>query len=132
MEMLTNHHDQPTQVLLVDDDKRFLWSLRELLEVYDFDVYIARSGSEALEVLRSTDPDCVVMDIVMPEQSGIEVFREIKPLKPKLPVIFMTGYAHATLEGEARDEGAKEVITKPIDIKYLIGLLNGLRLSSAA
>ena len=127
MEMSAAQKEHRIQVLLVDDDESVLWTLKELLGVYDFEVETAQSGPEALDILRTNTPDCVVMDIVMPEHSGIEVFREIKPLKPALPVIFMTGYAHSNLEDEARDEGAVDVIPKPIDMKHLISLLSSVR-----
>lgn len=113
-------------VLIVDDDEGVLWTLKELLEVYNFVVDTASSGADALDILGKTDPDCILMDIVMPEQSGVEAFRKIKPLKPATPVVFMTGYAHSDLEDEARREGAVDVIPKPIDMKYLVSLIQDI------
>ena len=123
MEIVSDEWNHFIRVLIVDDDEEILWTLKELLEVFDCEVDIASSGFEALDVLKRTDPDCVLMDVVMPEQSGIDLFRKIKPLKPETPVIFMTTYAHYDLESEARKEGAMDVIPKPIDMKYLVSLI---------
>ena len=111
------------RILLVDDDGAVLRTLKALLGVYEFEVDTASSGAEALEILGHTDPDCILMDIVMPEKSGVEVFREIKPLKPDTPVIFMTGYAHSEMVDEARQAGAVDVVAKPIDMKQLVALI---------
>lgn len=115
--------DYLPKVLVVDDDKSVLWTLKELLEVHDFDVVTASSGSQALEIIQAQELDCVVMDVVMPGKSGFEVFREIKPTKPELPVIFITGYVDFPLEALARREGVVDVVSKPIAINFLVALI---------
>ena len=117
-------------VLIVDDDDSVLWTLKELLKVHGFKVEAASCGADALDLLDRVDPDCILMDMSMAGQSGIEVFRKIKPLKPSIPVIFMTGHALEDLEDAARREGAAAVIAKPIDMKHLVSLIESIAAQS--
>ena len=122
------------RVLVVDDDEGIRWMLKELLEIYEFEVDTASSGAEALDGIAETkpDPDCVLMDVVMPEQSGLEVFRLMKQSKPDIPVIFMTGYPRSSLVREARQEGAVDVLSKPMNMKQLVSLIRNVANCRAA
>ncbi len=84
------------KVLVVDDDRRIVKTTCDILRVKGYEAVPAHSGSEALELVRSCDPDCVLMDIKMPGMDGVETVKRIKSLFPDLPVILMSAYAEIT------------------------------------
>jgi len=85
-----------TRVLLVDDEKDFVESLSQRLEIRDVDVKTSLSGDEALGLIRENDFDVIVLDVLMPGKDGIETLKEIKTIKPLTHVIMLTG--NATVE----------------------------------
>lgn len=108
------------RVLLVDDEKDYVDALAERLEARNFSVGIALSGNDALEQLKEQDADVVLLDLVMPEKSGVETLREIKRIRPLAEVVMLTG--HATVESavEAMEKGAYYYLIKPTDTKKLL------------
>jgi CheY-like chemotaxis protein len=80
------------KILLVDDEENIHLLYREELEEEGYKVYSALSGTDALQKLKSVSPDLVVLDIYMPGMNGIQVLREIKELKPNMPVILFSAY----------------------------------------
>ena len=90
----------PSKILIVDDHEVVRRSLRSLLEQqHHWEVYEALNGEDALERAREVAPDVVVMDIVMPEMSGIEATYEMRRLLPEVRVILMS--SHYTIEEAA-------------------------------
>jgi len=80
------------KILVVDDDKRIQLLYQAELEEEGYEVFIAGSGTEALEKFESIEPDLVTLDILMPDIDGIQVLRKMKERKPQLPVIMSTAY----------------------------------------
>ncbi len=115
------------RVLVVDDDPGMVTTLRDILALSGYDVEAAYSGSEAVERVREGQPDCVLMDIRMPGMDGVDAFRQIKKLSPGSPVIFMTAFAASNLVDEARLEGAVEVVSKPLDLEYVLELVGQVK-----
>ncbi len=86
------------EILIVEDTEENIIFLSEILEEHGYPFRIARNGKEALAALRTSLPDLVLLDIMMPRKSGINVFQEMKKedgLK-NVPVIFVTGASDAT------------------------------------
>lgn len=82
-------------------------------------VYMAGSGSEALEQVKKHNPCLVVMDMKMPGMNGLEVLKEIRTMDYQNPVIMMTAYGELEIISQAIKMGAKRHITKPFDLKDL-------------
>jgi DNA-binding NtrC family response regulator len=108
------------RVLLVDDEKEFVETLAERLEMRGFEVLTALTGSDALSMSRERDQDVVVLDVKMPGMDGIEVLREIKRTKPLVEVIMLTGYATVPAAIEGMKLGAFDFLLKPTETKDLI------------
>ena len=108
------------RVLLVDDEKDFVEALAQRLETRNLSVFKAYNGDEALACLREEDIDVVVLDMLMPGKTGIEVLRELKQIKPLVEVILLTG--HATVESaiEGMTQGAFYYLMKPAEMKSLL------------
>jgi DNA-binding NtrC family response regulator len=108
------------RVLLVDDEKDFVDSLSERLRLRSFHVHSAYSGEEALDVIRHHQIDVVVLDVIMPGLNGIETYKEIKILYPRIRVIMLTGHAKLDTAIEGMEEGAYDYLIKPISIEELV------------
>jgi two-component system, response regulator, stage 0 sporulation protein F len=80
------------RILLVDDEEGIQLLYREEFEEEGFEVESAYNGDEALEKFKANPPDLVVLDINMPGRNGIEVLRQMKELRPELPVILSSAY----------------------------------------
>jgi len=114
-------------VLVVDDDRRMVKTLCDILKVKGYEAEPAYSGEEALEKILSEKPDCVLMDIRMPGISGVEAVEMIRTQAPDLPVILMSAYPTDEQTLEAKKYGAYSVLTKPIDLQLVLSFLSLLR-----
>jgi two-component system response regulator HydG len=108
------------KILIVDDDRRMVKTIFDILEVKGYEPSIAYTGEEALQKIVSEKPDCVLMDIKMPGINGVEALKKIKNLSPDLPVILMSAYATEEQIEEAKQHGAYTVLNKPIDIQIVL------------
>ncbi|MCI0455998.1 MAG: response regulator, partial [Gemmataceae bacterium] len=110
-------------LLVIDDEQSVRYSLRRVLEAEGTRVLTAATGAEGLRQTREQGPDVVVLDLQLPDRSGLEVFRDLQALDPRRPVIFIT--AHGTTETaiEAMKLGAFDYLVKPVDLERLSELL---------
>jgi DNA-binding NtrC family response regulator len=108
------------KVLLVDDEKAFIQTLAERLEVRDFGTETALDGYEAISKIKEKDFDVVVLDVLMPGMDGIETLKEIKSLKPLVNVIMLTGHATVETAIEGMKAGAYDYLMKPTETEDLV------------
>ncbi len=106
-------------ILVVDDDLAHRLMLKKLLGGWGYDVYEADDGSVAIEKIRQTSFDLILMDIRMLNISGIEALEQIKIINPAIPVIIMTAYASVETAVSALKKGAYDYLTKPLDFDEL-------------
>jgi signal transduction histidine kinase/CheY-like chemotaxis protein len=103
----------PTRLLVVDDEDFVGDLLREILEGEHCEVQVAESGAEALSLFRATEFDGVFTDIGMPGMSGWELAREIRRLKPRIPIAVITGWGEAVGSNQQKAAGVDWVVAKP-------------------
>jgi len=108
------------KVLLVDDEVQFVDTLAQRLRLRDLQVEAVYDGTQALEAIRSSEPDVVVLDLKMPGLHGIEVLREIRARSPRVQVIILTGHGTEADEQEARRLGGFDFLRKPAEIDLLV------------
>jgi nitrogen regulation protein NR(I) len=116
-------------ILIVDDDKSIRYSLKRMMEE-KYSILTAQNGKEALDRVKESSPDLIIMDIKMPGRNGIDVLKEIKLIDPKSLVIIMTAYGTTETAIEAMKYGAYDYILKPFPIlrmKELVGKALALR-----
>jgi two-component system, NtrC family, response regulator HydG len=116
-----------TKILVVDDDRRMAKTICDILMVKGYDVQEANSGEEAVKTVKSSVPECVLMDIKMGGMDGIETLKAIKGIIPDLPVVLMSAYATEEQARVAKKLGAYSVMGKPIDIQGLLSFLSVFR-----
>ncbi|MFH1090555.1 MAG: response regulator [Pseudomonadota bacterium] len=108
------------KVLLVDDEEDFILTLAERLQLRGIPTRAVTQGEEALGLVESDPPDVVVLDVMMPGLSGLEVLSQIKKNRPSVQVILLTGRG-STKEGiEGMRLGAFDFLMKPVKIEELI------------
>src|SRR5687767_4030439 len=110
--------NEPTNILLVDDQARNLDSLEAILNSPDYQLFRAQSADEALLALLAHDFAVIVLDIRMPEVSGLELAQLIKQRKKNqhLPIIFLTAYLQDDKDIiEGYGAGAVDYLSKPIN-----------------
>ena len=107
-----------TSLLIVDDDRSILTAFRMVFEG-NYTVIMAENGSDALRLLREKSPDAVIIDIGLPDMSGIDLLARIKSLAPETVVIVMTAAEETEMINRARELGAVDYLVKPIDARTL-------------
>ena len=107
------------KVLIVDDEKLIRWSVRRQLEEWGYVALEAESGTGGLAQIRAESPDLILLDVRMPDLSGIEVLREIKQNNLSIPVIMITGDPQLDDIKTAIKLGALDFIKKPLDFDEL-------------
>ena len=103
-------------LLIADDDANLRYSFRRMLEGTGYDFIEAEDGLQAVERVKETRPDVVVMDVRMPRMDGLSAFEEIKRIAPGVPVIIMTAYGSTELAIEAMRMGAFDYTLKPYNV----------------
>jgi YesN/AraC family two-component response regulator len=117
-------HDDKKRILIVEDDADIIKVHRELLSDL-FTVIIKPSGMLAIKYLRSNpDIDLALLDIKLPDISGIEVLKEIKKIKPCVPTIIITAYGSENVAVKAFRCGARDYIKKPFSNNELLRRIN--------
>ena len=115
------------KVLVVDDDRRMVKTICDILRVKGHDPHPAYTGEEAVDRARQESFDCVLMDLKMPGIDGVEALKRIKEVAPDLPVVLMSAYATGDQAEEAGRHGAYAVLVKPIDLQMVLSFLALLR-----
>jgi DNA-binding NtrC family response regulator len=114
------------KVLVVDDETAILQLLKEALTKWGYQVTCASSGGEALETVRSGLFDAALMDVRMPDMSGLELLKAVKAHDESIEVVIMTGYPTITSAVEALKEGAYDYLSKPLILDELKHLMTRL------
>jgi len=110
------------RVLLVDDETEFVTALAERLSLRGFVTETAFSGEEALGKISQSRPEVVLLDMLMPGMSGLEVLKQIKRDHPEIKVILLTG--RGSWDGiQGIREGAYDCLMKPIQIEELMQIM---------
>jgi two-component system, cell cycle response regulator DivK len=109
-------------ILIVEDNELNMKLFNDLLEAHDYKILQTRDGMEALKIAREHKPDLILMDIQLPEVSGLEVTKWIKEdenLK-SIPVIAVTAFAMKGDEEKIREGGCEAYIAKPISVGHFL------------
>ena len=105
--------DADSTVLIIDDDADLRASVGRLLRSLGIDVQLFASISDFLKSDLPDGPTCLVLDVRLPDQSGLDLQRELASTNRKIPIIFITGYGDIPMSVEAMKGGAIEFLSKP-------------------
>ena len=111
------------RILVVDDEKLIRWSLEKNLRESGYDVETAESGKKAISIIQSEIIDMVLLDIRLPEMSGVDVLRQIKEQNRDMPVVMITADDTVETAITCMKTGAYDYILKPFDLEEVIVLV---------
>jgi two-component system, OmpR family, KDP operon response regulator KdpE len=114
-----------TRVLVIDDEPQILRALRINLRVRQYDVHVAATGAQALEVAAKHPPDLVILDLGLPDLDGVEVIAGLRGWTDA-PIIVLSGRADSTDKVEALDAGADDYVTKPFSMDELLARMRAV------
>ena len=120
----TNDQSATPQVYVVDDDDAMRRALETLLSTVGFKTGVFSRPSEFLANFKPDSPGCLVLDIRMPDMSGLELQQHLNRMGSMLPVIFITGHGDVPMAVQAMKEGAFEFIQKPFRDQDLLDRIN--------
>lgn len=118
------------RILVVDDEPQIRRVLKTALVAKGYEVLAAKSGEEALELLRSQGVDLIVLDLMLPGLSGAEVCREIRR-SMQIPIIILSVRGAERDKVEALDSGADDYVTKPFGMDELLARIRAVMRRSA-
>ena len=118
--------DSKPHVLVVDDDRAVRESLRRSLEFNGYAVSLAEDGAAALAGISGTNPDAIVMDVMMPRLDGIETTRALRSVGNQVPILVLTARDAVGDRVEGLDAGADDYLTKPFALDELLARLRAL------
>src|ERR1700685_4693588 len=110
-------------LLVIDDDRTVLYTIERTFQGSGISVLTAKTVKEGLEQIERK-PDVVLLDIMLPEGSGLEAVEKIQALDPKLPIIFITAGGNSDTTIEAMKLGAYDYLLKPLDLPKLKDLVD--------
>jgi CheY-like chemotaxis protein len=124
--LLREERDDRVDILIAEDDADTRQSLRDLLEQQGYRCAEAGTGVEAVEVARQHSPQCVILDLVMPELDGFSVARRLRadPRTRGASIHCLTGLTDDRARAEATRAGCDEFLTKPVNVSALLRVLH--------
>lgn len=112
------------KVLIADDEKEFIETLAQRLEIRGLSVTSVYSGEGAVKMAEKINFDVIILDVLMPEVTGIDALQQIKKFKPNTPVIMLTGEATVENAIQGMKLGAFDFLMKPADTELLVEKIN--------
>lgn len=116
------------KILVADDEPNILLSLEFLLQREGFEVSIARDGQQALDAVHSVEPDLLVLDVMMPNKTGLEVCQQLRadPATSQIPILMLTAKGRETDMAKGLALGADAYMTKPFSTRELVAKVRAL------
>ncbi|MEA2012370.1 MAG: response regulator [Verrucomicrobiota bacterium] len=111
--------EENNTILIIDDEISIRNMLKVFVESHGYEAITKPSAKEGLATLRIKNIKLVLLDICMPEESGLELLKKIKSITPSTNVIMITGQENMEVAKECMKLGAKDYIRKPFDMDYL-------------
>ena len=115
-----NGSERKTRILIVEDEPAMVQGLRDNFEYEGYEVISAADGVDGLNRAIADQPDLVVLDVMMPKMSGLDVCKQLKARKPSLPIIMLTARGQEIDKVVGLELGADDYVTKPFSIRELM------------
>ncbi len=114
------------EILLIEDDQRVAELIQRGLKEQGFEVMIAFDGATGIKLALNNSYDLVITDIILPNKNGIEVCKEIRTLKPDMPLMMLTALGTTDDKVEGFDAGADDYLVKPFEMRELLVRIRSL------
>lgn len=117
--------EQPTHIMVVEDDESLAAWIADYLNSHDYQVSVATRGDDALELIRADDPDLVVLDVMLPGLTGLEVCEKAREFYSR-PILMLTAQSEEDDEIRGLETGADDFLPKPVKPKVLLARIKVL------
>jgi two-component system, cell cycle response regulator DivK len=119
-------NNTPAKVLIIEDNELNLKLFRDLLSIGGHESIETRDGADAVRMVKSEQPDLIILDIQLPNISGIDLIEFLKSNDDlrRIPIIAVTAYASAEDERKIRDAGCEDYLAKPLSIDSFLKTVN--------
>jgi len=115
-----------TRILIVEDEPNMVAGLRDNFEYEGYEVLTASDGAEGLGRALNDAPDLVILDVMMPKMSGLDVCKQLKAKRPSVPVIMLTARGQEVDKVVGLELGADDYVTKPFSIRELLARIKAV------
>ena len=106
-------------LLVIDDEPNIVYSVKECLTSPLLRVESAATAHEGINAIATVQPDVVLLDVRLPDMSGLDAFDRIHAIDPRIPVVMITAFAKTETAIDAMSRGAFEYLVKPVDLARL-------------
>ncbi len=114
------------RILIIEDEPDIVRGLRDALEFEGFEVHSAETGGEGLEAAGDVRPDCILLDLMLPDDNGYRVCEVLRERDPAVPIIMLTAKAQEADKVRGLEVGADDYVTKPFSVAELIARINAI------
>jgi DNA-binding response OmpR family regulator len=114
------------RILVIEDEPDLVRGLTDALEFEGFQVSAAATGGEGIESARTDPPDCVLLDLMLPDDNGYRVCEALRGVDPVMPIIMLTAKAQEADKIRGLEVGADDYVTKPFSVAELIARINAI------
>ncbi len=115
-----------TKILLVEDEPEMIMGLQDNFEIEGFEVLVARTGEEGLRRALAEAPDLIVLDVMLPGMSGLDVCRNLRRRGAGMPILMLTARGQEIDKVVGLETGADDYVTKPFGINELLARIRAL------
>src|ERR1700754_25653 len=113
-------------ILLVEDDPALALGLRDTLEFEGFRVIHADKGEQGLALATKNRPDCIILDLMLPDINGYQICERVRRMDAAVPIIMLTARGQEADKIRGLDAGADDYVTKPFSVGELIARINAI------
>jgi two-component system nitrogen regulation response regulator GlnG len=118
------------KLLIIDDEPNLLYSLKRSLETDELEVITAATAESGIAAVREQEPDAVILDVRLPDMSGLDAFNCIHEIDARIPVVIITAFSTTETAIEAMKRGAFEYLMKPVEFDKLLSIIeNAIEIS---
>jgi len=118
--------DTPKRILVIEDEPDIVRGIRDALEFEGFETHAAGTGAEGLDAAIDWHPDCVLLDLMLPDDNGYRVCETLRSRDPVVPIIILTAKAQEADKVRGLEAGADDYVTKPFSVAELIARINAI------
>lgn len=114
------------RILIVDDEPGLRFGIRDFLELQGYEIDEAESCRDAQDLFRTSRPDIVIADYLLPDGTALDLLPRLKEINPDIPLLILTAHGSIDLAVRAIKEGAEQFLTKPLELPALVVILKRL------
>jgi DNA-binding response OmpR family regulator len=114
------------RIVLIEDDPALTMGLRDTLEFEGFDVQCTELGREGLRIARETRPDCIILDLMLPDMNGYDVCSEVRGYDARVPILMLTARGQESDKIRGFHVGADDYVTKPFSVGELVARVHAV------